>query len=84
MTNLSTSEIKELDRQIEQLMECKPLPENEVKKICERVFLMFILKAREILSEENNVQPVKCPITVCGDIHGQFYDLMELFKIGYS
>ncbi|OWM89599.1 hypothetical protein CDL15_Pgr024347 [Punica granatum] len=64
----------DLDRQIEQLMECKPLSEAEVKTLCDQ--------ARAILVEEWNVQPVKCPVTVCGDIHGQFYDLIELFRIG--
>lgn len=41
-----------------------------------------LVQAREILKEESNVQPVKCPVTVCGDVHGQFHDLQELFKIG--
>ena len=64
----------ELDAWIATLMKCQPLPEEAVKALCE--------KAKEILMAESNVQPVRCPVTVCGDIHGQFQDLLELFRIG--
>jgi len=68
------SDTSDLDRQIEQLKRCEIIKESEVKALC--------AKAREILMEESNVQRVDSPVIVCGDIHGQFYDLSELFKVG--
>mmetsp|Transcript_39543 Transcript_39543/g.39112 ORF Transcript_39543/g.39112 Transcript_39543/m.39112 type:complete len:129 (+) Transcript_39543:1-387(+) len=64
----------DLDRQIQQLKECKTLTESEVRELCNQ--------ARDIFIEECNVQDVQAPVTICGDIHGQFYDLIELFNIG--
>ena len=63
-----------LDEQIEQLRNCQFITEIEVKMLCE--------KAKELLQTENNVQYINSPLTICGDIHGQFADLTLLFKKG--
>jgi serine/threonine-protein phosphatase 4 catalytic subunit len=46
----------DLDEQIERLRRCEYLKEQEIKALCDR--------AREILSEESNVQRVDAPVTV--------------------
>lgn len=69
--------MNKLDSWIEQLSrDCQKLSEQDVRALCQ--------KGREIFSQESNVQPVRAPVTVCGDIHGQYHDLMELFRIGGS
>lgn len=63
-----------VDKWVEITKDCKYLPETELKQLCELVC--------DLLLEESNIQPVSSPVTVCGDIHGQFYDLEELFRQG--
>jgi serine/threonine-protein phosphatase 6 catalytic subunit len=62
------------DKWIAQLMTCHHLPEADMKVLCDTV--------RCILMEESNIQPVSSPVTICGDIHGQFWDLLELLRKG--
>lgn len=39
-------------------------------------------KATELLIDQPNVKDLHSPITVCGDTHGQLFDLQELFCVG--
>jgi serine/threonine-protein phosphatase 6 catalytic subunit len=63
-----------VDGWIEKVKRCEHLLESELKQLCDMVKILMM--------EESNVQPVQAPVTVCGDIHGQFFDLIKLFDMG--
>ncbi|GKT26292.1 Serine/threonine-protein phosphatase 2A catalytic subunit beta isoform [Aduncisulcus paluster] len=63
----------DIDKFAEKLYKGELLREKEIEFVCEKV--------KEILLKEDNVVNLKAPISIVGDIHGQFYDLLELFRI---
>jgi serine/threonine-protein phosphatase 2A catalytic subunit len=70
---LSQQEAQIRDAQIGTLSDCKVLTEEEVVELA--------AKCKELLQQEANVTHVHAPVVVVGDTHGQFHDLMEIFKI---
>ena len=65
---------KEVDEVLGRIRENQFVEEASVRMLCER--------GKEVLAAEGNLARIDSPVTVCGDIHGQFYDLLELFRIG--
>ena len=67
-------ETGEIDRLIKHIESGKYPERKDVEMLCE--------KAMEILDKTPNVVSVPPPVSICGDTHGQFYDLLELFALG--
>ncbi|ODV91416.1 hypothetical protein CANCADRAFT_123637 [Tortispora caseinolytica NRRL Y-17796] len=62
-----------IDECIEHVIKTELLDEAVVVAICAKV--------KELLVDESNVIQLAAPVTVVGDVHGQFYDLIEIFRI---
>lgn len=51
-------------------------------RLSETQALKILEMATNCLSKEPNLLHVPAPVTVCGDIHGQYFDLLKLFEVG--
>uniref|UniRef100_F7AYW3 Serine/threonine-protein phosphatase n=1 Tax=Equus caballus TaxID=9796 RepID=F7AYW3_HORSE len=70
---------KQLKRSLKKVRGSKPgknvqLQENEIRGLC--------LKSREIFLSQPILLELEAPLKICGDIHGQYYDLLRLFEYG--
>jgi len=63
---------KDVDVWIDKLKKCQKIEEEHVRILCEQ--------CKALLQKEDNVHNVPTPCVFVGDIHGQWYDLVEMFK----
>jgi len=50
------------------------LPQETVENLCQ--------SAREIFSDQNMLLEIEAPLNLCGDVHGQYHDLLRIFDHG--
>ncbi|AAK39828.1 serine/threonine protein phosphatase type 1 alpha (nucleomorph) [Guillardia theta] len=76
--NENTKFLEEVIKKLTQSKKIKNifLTEKEIGKLC--------YLSRKVFNNENSMLYLNSPIKICGDIHGQFYDLLRLFEFnGY-
>ncbi|CAL5208398.1 unnamed protein product [Lathyrus oleraceus] len=70
-----------LDDIINRLLEVRSRPGKQVQ-LSEAEIRQLCAAAREIFLQQPNLLELEAPIKICGDIHGQYSDLLRLFEYG--
>ena len=72
----------DVDEIIYKLLEAKNYKPNQEVDLSEAEIRWLILKAKSIFMDQPVFIELDSPINICGDTHGQFYDLLRLFNYG--
>lgn len=55
---------------------------GKIVKLEESVILGIIRTVKNIFMSQPMLVEVQAPLKVCGDVHGQYYDMLRLFEYG--
>jgi serine/threonine-protein phosphatase PP1 catalytic subunit len=71
-----------LERIIDRLAQAETAKRNTPVKLDNADLTWLCGEAIKKLKSESRLLNIAAPITILGDIHGQFYDMLEFFKLG--
>ena len=72
----------ELDHLIDRLISVREEKPGKLVNLSEAEILWLIREAQQIFSDQPILLELSAPVKICGDIHGQYYDLLRLFECG--
>ncbi|TPX36453.1 hypothetical protein SeMB42_g07069 [Synchytrium endobioticum] len=72
----------DVDSVIERLLEVRGSRPGKQVQLAEHEIRYLCTKSREIFINQPILLELEAPIKICGDIHGQYYDLLRLFEYG--
>ncbi|CAN0887389.1 Serine/threonine-protein phosphatase PP1 [Linum grandiflorum] len=70
-----------LDSIINRLLQLRGKPGKQVQ-LSDNEILQLCVTSRQIFLNQPNLLELEAPINICGDIHGQYSDLLRLFESG--
>lgn len=68
-----------VDEIIKSLLEVRTAKPGKMVKLNEHDILGLIRTAKTIFLDQPMLVEVNAPVKVCGDVHGQYYDMLRLF-----
>lgn len=71
-----------VDNIIERLTEVRSTKSGKLVQLSEAEIKQLCAASREIFIKQPNLLELEAPIKICGDIHGQYSDLLRLFEYG--
>ncbi|XP_030369662.1 serine/threonine-protein phosphatase alpha-2 isoform-like [Scaptodrosophila lebanonensis] len=75
----SVGDLAQLDQMILRIL---AVPSSQTLRLSESDIRAICLKAQEIFLNQPMLLQLETPVKICGDIHGQFTDLLRLFNHG--
>jgi serine/threonine-protein phosphatase PP1 catalytic subunit len=72
----------DVDGIIEKCMEAKGAKPGKLVQVSEGQLKALNAAVREVFLSQSALLELEAPIKICGDIHGQYHDLLRLFEYG--
>eukprot|EP00428_Durinskia_dybowskii_P004679 CAMPEP_0170287512 /NCGR_PEP_ID=MMETSP0116_2-20130129/43812_1 /TAXON_ID=400756 /ORGANISM="Durinskia baltica, Strain CSIRO CS-38" /LENGTH=304 /DNA_ID=CAMNT_0010538927 /DNA_START=87 /DNA_END=1001 /DNA_ORIENTATION=+ len=76
------AESLEVDDVIEKCLEARGTKPGKLVQIAEGQLKALCTTAREVFLSQSALLELEAPLKICGDVHGQYHDLLRIFEYG--